>query len=125
VVEVLIGAAAESDEGTVRKARARLRSSLPGNRPGDVTVDLPPALERGIARWLAKSDGRTFLAIPPEEVQNLLQEIREITVQAGERCVLVTRAPEMRRFVRRLVEIEFPKVMLLAADERLQAQEPR
>ena len=38
---------------------------------------------------------------------------------------LVTRTPEVRPFVRWLLEIEFPKAMVLAADERLQAQEPR
>jgi type III secretory pathway component EscV len=105
----------------VHTVRGALRASLPGNEPGARRLELPTALEDQIRPWVTTHAGKTFFALPPEDTQELLGEIRELlTENDAEQLVLVVQDGRTRPFVRRLVELEFPRIMVLAQDERLE-----
>ena len=105
-------------ETSVRAVRQRLKPLLPGNRAHDERRAVPADVEDRIAEWIRREDGRTYLAITPEATQELLAAIRNVVEPAGKNLVL-TCGGEVRPFVRRLVQQEFPDVMAIANDELL------
>ncbi len=105
-------------EAAVRGVRQRLKALLPGNRANDERRPVPVDLEDRIARWIRGEDGKTYLAITLEATQDLLAAIRNVVEPAGRNLVL-TAGSELRPFVRRLVQQEFPDVMVIANDELL------
>jgi flagellar biosynthesis component FlhA len=103
-------------EAEVRAVRLALKSSLPGNQPGTVRVPLPDNVESMIRTGLQRSGRKVWLALPPETTQQALGIIRSL-VRPGVRQVLVTADSEVRPFVRRLAELEFPDLMVISSDE--------
>lgn len=104
----------------VRAVRLRLKAQLPGADPYTARIRLTEDLEARIDPWVRHQDGKHFFAIPPEDTQELLADIRELVRDAPHRPVLVTSRGDLRPFIRRLVELEFPDLMVLA-DEELSA----
>lgn len=104
-------------------ARLTLHDALPGNQPGDVIVDLPAAIEDMVAPWVSAYNGRRCLAMPPAEAQEALRLFRDWradqTLAAGQRLVVGVRQADLRPFIRRLLELETPGVLLIAHNERL------
>jgi len=117
--------AASDPEEALRRVRLVLRDQLPGNRPGVERVGLPSETEARLADWIHEEGGRRFFGLPPEETQELLGELRALlstrsdgTVAAGGAGVaLVVARPELRLPLRRVVELEFPQVVVLAEEE--------
>jgi hypothetical protein len=118
-----------SDEiaDSLREVRLRLRSQLPGNRPDIHSIDVPPDLETAMWIWLSKADGRQFVAAPPEDVAEWLGQLRPLIAATPadvpqSRTVLVTNDPDLRLPVRKLVDLEFPDVLVMSREERLEQQ---
>jgi tetratricopeptide (TPR) repeat protein len=116
-----VGLVREDVDAVVRHVRQSLKPYLPGNEPGAPCELIPDAIEQEIERWLWPQGEKLFFAIPPQDTQDLLSDIREIVPPVSEapRFVFITRSGRVRPFLRRLVELEFPHVMAIAEDERL------
>jgi type III secretory pathway component EscV len=80
-------------------------------------VELPWPIEEKLIPWLSHDGGKRFFALPPKENQEALSGIRNMIGRNKENFALVTRSGELRPFIRRLVEFEFPDVMVLSQDE--------
>ena len=103
----------------VRAVRLRLKRQLPGNTPDARRYELPADWEAVMAGWLRHEDSRTAFVPPPDQAHELLRTIRAWRPSPAGKAVLVTRHPELRPYVRRLVEFEFPDLMVLSSDELL------
>jgi flagellar biosynthesis component FlhA len=103
----------------VQQVRLALKPELPGNESGAMRIPLPPEVEAQFAAWIHEQGGKIFLAIPPEPTQQILEAIRDMVGEGNRRQVLVVRSPRVRPFVRRLIELEFPHLMVIAEPELL------
>jgi tetratricopeptide (TPR) repeat protein len=104
----------------VRAVRLRLKDSLPGNKPDVRRCELPLKWEEEIpAKWLRRENGQAFFTAPPAETHALLMDIRSLVDTYNGRFALVTRSSELRPFIRRLIEFEFPDLMALSREELL------
>jgi type III secretory pathway component EscV len=102
----------------IEAARRSIKDQLPGNSASFEFLYLSPAFEEEMNRWLRKVDGKIFFAIPPEETQALLTAFRSaIEGRKQNGLAVVTRLPGIRPFFRRVIELEFPRVVVLSADE--------
>ncbi|OOP56464.1 MAG: hypothetical protein AYP45_08915 [Candidatus Brocadia carolinensis] len=102
----------------IEAIRVTLSSVLPGNDKSYNVLTLSPAFEEEIKRWLQRKDGKTFFAILPEQTQELLSAVRDSVKERNqERLVIVTHDTDIRPFVRRLIELEFPRIMVLSSNE--------
>jgi hypothetical protein len=118
ILQTLRGTGLPDDDvdAEVRAVRLALKSSLPGNKPGTVHVPLPHNVESMIRTGLQRSGRKVWLALPPETTQQALGIIRSL-VRPGLRQVLVTADSEVRPFVRRVAELEFPDLMVISSEE--------
>jgi len=111
--------------GVVRAVRLRLKDLLPGNKPDVQRLELPLKWEEvAIAKWLREEHGKVFFTPPPAEVHELLLEIHGLVDAKDRRFALVTRSSELRPFIRRLTEFEFPDLMALSNEELHTADDP-
>ena len=107
----------------VRAVRLRLKRQLPGNTPDARRYELSANWEAAIAEWLRHEDGRTAFVPPQDQAHELLCTIRAWQPPPAGNAVLVTHHPELRPYVRRLVEFEFPDLLVLSSDELLRPDE--
>lgn len=107
----------------VSAVRLQLKRLLTGNHPEAKRLELPSDLETLLSPWLQRQAGKTFLAMPPEETQDFLSAMRELIDSTSRNQVLVTRNAELRPFLRRLVELEFPRLAVMTQEELLLADE--
>jgi type III secretion protein V len=103
----------------VYSMRLKLKEYLPGNSPKMNRIELTQQIEDQIAKWIHNVDDKKFFAIPPEETQDLLSEIRELVTWVNKHSVLVAQNTELRPYIRRLVELEFPDLMVISNEELL------
>lgn len=105
----------------LQAVRLALRAQLPGNQPGAIQLALPPTVETTVASWLQHENGAPFLALPPEETQEALAEVRELLApyEDSRNLALVVSRGELRLPVRRLIALEFPEVAVLSGEEAL------
>jgi tetratricopeptide (TPR) repeat protein len=96
-----------------------VRPRLPGNEQPTSYFCLPDATEDEIARSIAVADGVPYLQMDPAAVERTLALIRSWVHSQIDATTLVVRNAAIRRFARRLVELEFPGVMVLSQDELL------
>ncbi len=94
-----------------------MKEQLPGNNPNAQRLELSMEWEGMLISGLEHHNGRKFLTLPPEETYEFLSTIRNAVKTRDWNLVLVTQSSEIRPFVRRLVENEFPHLMVLAQDE--------
>lgn len=111
------GTAPARQAETLRALRLRLKSQLPGNRENDRRITVPAEIEDLLSPWIWEQKEAPFLAIPPEETQALLAAVRELADADDRHAVLVIARPPLRPFLRRLVEIEFPHMMVATREE--------
>jgi flagellar biosynthesis component FlhA len=107
----------------VRAVRCRLKPHLPGNSVRKGREFIPTCIENRVARWVVEQGSKLFLAIPPEETRALLSEFREFA-QAHNDDAVIVREARIRPFVRRLLELEFPHIVVLSEEELLPLEEP-
>jgi type III secretory pathway component EscV len=96
-----------------------VRCGLPGNGQPTSYFCLPDSTEAEIARSIAVVDGVPFVSMDPEAIQRALTLVRGWVQSQVEATTLVVRNAAIRRFARRLVELEFPGVMVLSQEELL------
>ncbi|HZF73344.1 MAG TPA: FHIPEP family type III secretion protein, partial [Gemmatimonadaceae bacterium] len=92
-----------------------LRAHLPGVGARIALHRLGDRFEERIQRAMSSDNGRFVLALLPDDCQALLTAVRE---QARNRpSALIVSNPALRPFVRKLVQLEFPELSVLAAEE--------
>ena len=109
--------------GVVRAVRLRLKRLLPGNDLTTRRLELPPELEDATASWLRHENGKVSFAASPQETHEFVATIRDLVRPNDRNLVLVTRSTELRPFIRRLIEFEFPYLMVLSQEELLSHDE--
>jgi type III secretion protein V len=102
------------------RALPELRPKLPGNETGATLFELDPDVERKIEDGLMPLGDEFVLTLTPEYTQEVLTAVRNIVSPPSEgppREAIVVREPKVRRYVRKLVELEFPQLFTLAVSE--------
>jgi len=101
----------------VHAVRRALQAQLPGNAPGTRHIALPADTETELISWIQHREGKTFLALPPETTQDVLQTLRELIGMDDRRTALIVQSSELRPYLYRLASIEYPHLSVLARDE--------
>jgi len=96
--------------------RAALRPTLMSALRDGRLRTLPPEFEDRIESWLQVREGKRFLAAPVEDIEALRAAIRE-RLAGDARTPLVVLTPGLRSFVRRVVALDHPLVVVLARSE--------
>jgi tetratricopeptide (TPR) repeat protein len=96
-----------------------VRRHLPGNQQPTSFFCLPPAVEDEIACAITSIDGVPFLSMDPEATRRVLAVVRSWVESQPDTPTLVVHNASIRRFARRLVDLEFPALMVLSRDELL------
>jgi flagellar biosynthesis component FlhA len=105
-----VGLKSNEIDHAVSFVRLRIKNDLPGNKPGVDQIDVPREIESGILQRLITVDDRKFLAIPPEEKQDLLARVRELVREDTPSIALSTEREDSRAPLRRVTELEFPHI---------------
>src|SRR5262249_46368265 len=101
-----------------------IRPRLPGNAPGKAIYRLSKELTKEIETGLVHHGSSVVLALEPTTCQEILSAVR---TEVGSRpsdvdgTPLVVEDPELRFFVRLLIELEFPDVSVLCDRELIDA----
>jgi tetratricopeptide (TPR) repeat protein len=116
----------DSLPAALRAVRLRLKTLLPGNNADAQRVWLPPQWEDTITSWLCPGDSQIHFDAPPDRVQEFIEDIhslvrRELGDPSATDPALVVRNWEVAPYVRRLVEFEFPNLMVLSEEELLES----
>jgi tetratricopeptide (TPR) repeat protein len=111
----------EDDVQTVEAAvRRRLGFILPGSNPQTAHLYLPAGLEDELSFRLQRQDGKVFLAVPPQTLLTLLEELHKQVdglKDPNQEAVLVIRRPELRPGVRRIISSDYPNLAVLSENE--------
>ena len=103
----------------VRAVRLRLKPLLTGNRSEKLkSLKLPGEIESYIQRWLHHENGKTFLALPLQAAQEIIPAVTKLISDADKTEVLVTCGSEIRPFIRQLVQLSFPDLMVISQEEQ-------
>jgi predicted Zn-dependent protease len=102
-------------DAALRAVRLRLRDRIAASAPR--RMPLGAAVERRCLDWLHEADAKTFLALPPEDAQEIFAEVRQLVAGAAPPVALVVESARLRPHLRELLELEFPDVAVLAAEE--------
>jgi tetratricopeptide (TPR) repeat protein len=113
----------------VERVRELLAEALPGADGSRPLVSVRHDLEDAIAQWTQRQDGKEFVAIPGAKLAELRSLVDEQVSGLEPGAALVVRPHGLRRFVRRVVELDHPDVAVLAftelpPDVQLQVKEP-
>jgi flagellar biosynthesis component FlhA/lipopolysaccharide biosynthesis regulator YciM len=95
------------------RALPAFRDHLPGKDSSLPWFKLTDRLEEHLRRSLYEQDGRTLLAMEPEHCQKVLAALNQTGDQSA--ALIVQRAP--RPLVRKLVELQSPKLQVLSAQD--------
>lgn len=116
---LLLDVAADSALADQAEAlRAARRRIVPATALADVARPVPADLEARCLRWLHDDGGKVFLAMPPEEAQEILGEFRSLVAEDRPAAAIVVTSAALRPHLRDLLEIEFPDLAVLASEER-------
>jgi flagellar biosynthesis protein FlhA len=113
-----------------RNALARTICQMYKDRDNVISVvTLDPKVEDLIGAHLERSDRGTFLALPPETQAQLVNAIQErmnaAMGTAGGQTVAILCSPQVRMWIRRLIEPGLPHVPVLAFNEIVRGIEVR
>jgi tetratricopeptide (TPR) repeat protein len=101
----------------VERVREELAHVLPGADGSRPLVSVRHDIEDEIARWTQRRDGKEFIAVPGAKLVELRRLVDEQLAGLEPGTVLVARPSGLRRFVRRVVELDHPAVAVLAFTE--------
>ena len=118
------GLASDDVSEATRPVRVAIKADLPGNKPGAKLLTVAPEIEQVIIPTTT-DDGRSFLASTAEAAQEILANIRELVEEDDPATVLVTESADVRIFLRRLVEYEFPSITVQSREETLSEEDRR
>jgi tetratricopeptide (TPR) repeat protein len=125
ILSALQGANLASDDiyHLTQLVRLELRQHLPGNAPGTIRVPIPLAEEQTLFTLIG--DHAIFIASPQQKHEFLVwlrDQLQELQADLF-KTVLVTPNPASRPLLRRLIEPEFPDLMVLSQEEVLEFSE--
>jgi type III secretion protein V len=116
-------ATTEKDPLTLTElVRAQLRRALTfkltrgANQLGVVLVD--PMIEDTVRRAIQRTPAGSFLTLPPAAARDVIASLRRAATEAGGPAVVLTQ-PDIRRFVRKLIEAELPEATVVSFAELL------
>jgi type III secretion protein V len=93
---------------------------LTGGLPSLAVYLLDPEVEETVRGAVQRTPSGSFLALSPKAARDILTSIRQVVASApppaGHPAVLLTQ-PDVRRFVRKLVEAEFPEMRVVSYAE--------
>ena len=95
----------------------KIRGTLRGNDGRAQRLELPEDVEMQFRAGIRDAGGKTVFALPPEDVHDLLDDLRDLLARTSEGDWIVVTDSELRPYVRRLIRLEFPDVPVLARDE--------
>ncbi|HEU5065275.1 MAG TPA: FHIPEP family type III secretion protein [Gaiellaceae bacterium] len=101
----------------VERVRATLAQALPGADGSRTLVSVRHDIEDEVARWTQRRDGKEFVAVPGAKLAELRRMVDEQVASLEPGAALVVRPRGLRRFVRRVVELDHPAVTVLAFTE--------
>jgi type III secretion protein V len=107
-------------------ARSQMRRAITFRLTAGVgqldVVLLDPLLEDTVRRAVTRTAGGAFLTLPPQAARDVLAAIRRavasVSSTSGEPPVILTQ-PDIRRFVRKLIEAELPDTWVVSFAELL------
>ena len=86
-------------------------------RGGVLAVHLvDPAIEETVRESIQRTATGSYLALAPSSSRDILESVRKAAKGAQGRVVLLTQS-DVRRFLRRLVEVELPDLVVLSYQE--------
>ena len=101
----------------VERVRETLESVLPGADGSRLLVSVRHDIEDAIAQSTQRRDGKEFVALTSAKLAELRGMVDEQVASLEHGAVLVVRPRGLRRFVRRVVELDHPAVQVLAFTE--------
>jgi tetratricopeptide (TPR) repeat protein len=113
----------------VERVRGLLARTLPGADGSGPLVSVRHDLEDAIAQSTQRRDGKEFVALPGAKLAELRRMVDQQVASLEPGAALVVRPNGLRRFVRRVVELDHPGVAVLAFTElppevQLKVEEP-
>jgi type III secretion protein V len=127
ILEALSAVAANEKDplNLAEYVRSQLRRAityrLTGGRPQLDVVLVDSVLEDTVRRAITRTPAGAFLALPPQVARDVLSSLRRAVAGASEpggSAVILTQ-PDIRRFLRKLVEPEMPEVAVVSFAELL------
>jgi len=97
--------------------RVREVLALPGADGSRPLVSVRHDLEDAVAQFTQRRDGKEFVALPGAKLAELRRMVDEQVASLEHGAVLVVRPRGLRRFVRRVVELDHPGISVLAFSE--------
>lgn len=103
------------------RALPEIRSRLPGNNSAYRYLQLGAGLEQRIAASIRVFDGQPYLEIAPAETTEMLARIRAAVATGSSTppLAVVVDNPVVRRFARKLIELEHRELWVLSRQELL------
>jgi tetratricopeptide (TPR) repeat protein len=104
--------------GLTAALRVALKAELPFNKMTLQKFELPADLETRISAAVSTTGGKSFLAMKPDECQQLLQDIKpHIDTMNIDKQLLVVNTPGLRWFVRKLFDMDYPSLTIAGKNE--------
>ena len=126
ILEALSTAAASEKDplNLAEFVRSQMRRAITFRLTGGLgqldVVLLDPLLEDTIRRAIARTAAGAFLSLPPQAARDVLEAVRRaFSGLAGDRPAVILTQPDIRRFVRKLIEPEMPNVWVVSFAELL------
>jgi len=103
----------------VRTSLSRFISDQFSHQGSIRAVMLSPALEDTFRQGVRQSQGEAFLSLDPPRAQEVMQRIALVVESVQERMgsALLVTSPDIRRFVKRFIELRLPEVPVLSFGE--------
>jgi type III secretion protein V len=127
ILEALsVVAASERDPLNLAEyVRTQMRRAITHRLTGGLgrleVVLLDSLLEDTVRRAITRTGSGAFLALPPQAARDVLASVRQALAQAPTRSepIVILTQPDVRRFVRKLLEPEMPDVWVISFAELL------
>ena len=95
-----------------------VRPSLPGNDGGHGYITIDPVLEHLIEEGIHERDAEAVLTLDPHTCMAMLERFRAAVSSCTEpRFILVVSEPRIRPWVRKLVELDYPRLYVSSLSE--------
>jgi type III secretion protein V len=105
------------------QARRAITFRLTAGRGQLDVILLDPILEETVRRAITRTAGGAFLTLAPQAARDVIASMRKAVAEASARATgqasVVLTQPDIRRFVRKLVESELPDIWIVSFAELL------